>query len=37
LGFWPTPVELQALFAVLQLEHGDSLLQRIWSEQEEPC
>lgn len=28
-GFWPAPVELQTRFAIRQLEHGDSLSQRI--------
>jgi hypothetical protein len=29
LGFWPRPRELQLLCAIRQLEHGDSLSQRI--------
>lgn len=29
LGFWPAPVELQTRLAIRQLEHGDSLSQRI--------
>lgn len=29
LGFWPAPVELHWRFAIRQLEHGDSLSQRI--------
>lgn len=29
LAFWPRPVELHDLWAVRQLEHGDSLSQRI--------
>lgn len=28
-GFWPRPEELHALLDVVQLEQGDSLLQRI--------